>query len=470
MKASFKSLALAALSIICASAMAGQRPIPQLYTGKFTAATPIRAAKVRMLPNGKIQMLSNWVNLNSNPWSKIKGDAGISQVGTLDYDAYEGTGGAGSQPTDGLYNENFSLTGSRWYLGDAWVNTNEARYIQKLFPGRDGVQALGIDFVFYLNNGFTGNEIEYIFHFTYEDDLDLNNLVAPSTIYDGVVLQYTPLTTAGGYYSNVDLTGSGAFMQMPMDGKGGHIEIIASDFDGTNITYSAGAQPMLWGTKPENPSKMSHISLQDGPGDGSGRDGQYDTAYDWTFAVKPAPVSYTTPNGTETSTHDVAKLAADDDDKVVIRGKLAATEIGKPQAAIEASITVPDDATLGFALFAETRLFRSEWIVNTNGRPFGNSDYRWRAEIYNRSTSLWETRFTGTPVINQEVTITTSSILFANLGNYVDVATRDTDISFDMFNTRPLAQGWVLEIDLGTTPVSYTGPDPLGPGTGFSGP
>lgn len=457
---------LAAASLVCASVWAGP-PQPKLYAGQMKAAYPLRACAVRM-ENGKVRQVGPWVALAQNPWANIKGE-GTLAVGPLNYDAYEGD--VTGAPTDGMYNENFSLTGSRWYLGETWVNTNEARYIERLFPGRNGMDALGLDLVFYLNDtGSSTNKLRYVLEFTFEDNLDLNNFVPPTTVYDGVALDFGDGTiTPGGWYSNVDLTGSGLSFRMPDDGMGGHIQMFASDFDGTNLTFSEAAQPMLWGTKPENPSKMSAISWMDGPGDGSQRDGVYETAYDWTFAYHVAPVSYSVTDGTETSAHNVNLISAQDATYAVIRGKNNPAIAGRPQAAIEVNLTVPDDATLGWALFTDTRLFRSKVVMKSNGKPVGSNDFRWRVSVWNRSTSAWEVRFTGTPQ-STPTEVVTSSILFANLANYIDPVTRNTRVRVEMFNPKPLFFGWTLDIDWVTTPVSSSGPDPLGPGTGFSGP
>lgn len=455
---------MVAASIACASALAG--PTPRPYLEPMKAAQPIRAAKVRM-ENGKIKLIGPWVELRANPWSSLKKE-GTSQLAKLSYDSYEGTGGAGSTPTDGLYGETSipEAPGARWYLGDTWVDTYNAHYFDRLFPGTNGQQAEGIDFVFYLNKNVPNNMIQYVFHFTSDDNLDLTNPQPPTNINDGVVLQYDPITVGGGYYSNVDLTGSGIVMPMPTDGKGYQLEILAENYDGTNVTFAKAAQPMLWGTKPENPSRTTEFQWGDDDGSGTMRDGDFSNGTFWSylFDTEEPPASYIVDQGTELSNGNVSNIQGNTGQFAVIRGKNNPAIIGAPQAELIATVPVP-------AGTSSERLLRAHVRMKSNGKPFNSSvPFSWKIALWNNSTNKFEVKFTGVPVndTGDGVDLWTSSPTQGSLAPYIN-ASNQVKVAVQMFNPKPQSFGWTLSINLVAVDHGAVAPDPLGPGIAFSG-
>lgn len=458
---------IVAASIACASALAG--PTPQRYLGSMQAAQPTRAAQVRMV-NGKIQMVGPWVAINVNPWSSLRKE-GTSQLANLAFDSYEGTGGAGSTPTDGLYGETSipEQPGARWFLGDTWVDTYNAHYFDKQFPNTNGQLSEGIDLVFYLNKNVANNKIQYVLVFTAEDNLDVTNPVPPATIYDGVVLDYSanPIVTGGGYYSNVDLTGSGITMTMPTDGKGYELEMLAENFDGTTVTFAKAAQPMLWGTKPLNPSHYTQYQWGDDDGSGTMRDGDFSngTFWDYTFDATELPTAYAVTEGTELSTHNVSNIQYNPGSFAIIRGKNNVAQVGRPQAEIVADIPVP-------AGTANERLVRLTARMTSNGTPFNNQQvFKWQLAAKRNNVNVYDVLYEGKPVnagTSDGVDVESVSIATGQRAQYID-ANNMMHIAVRMYNPKPAAPGWTLKINGVGIHHGAVGPDPLGPGIAFSG-
>lgn len=454
------STLLASLAVV-ASASA-QIPVREMAAP--TSVKPIAMQKIRMIDRTHYIALSKWIPYREG--------FGIQRVGNLILDAYEGNGGVPNDtPTDGLYGETILPTqmGARWTFSysqtQPWVNTFFARRYEKVFNNMANKPAMGIDFL--MKNNLGGDAVQYVGVFMSEDGWDPNAPVAPSTFLDGVLLQYNPIAPNSFIYSNVDLTNIGG-MAMPVAGNGWYHAIFGSNVDQNNAIIEAlSAQPGMWGTKPANPSQVSQYEYQDGIGDGSGRNGTFNTLYDWTFGYYAAATAYTITRGSELGAHDVAKLQGTAGTSVVVK---QAAQFVPTFANAEVTATVKLDPNTPPA--ANLRILRAVVRVKANAFPLTDANCRQDIALFNRSTNAWvvvDTRKPTNPTSDGTLVVCTS-VPQANIANYINPADSTVQVRVGVYQTRPLLATWNMTVNYMSVDASDIGPDPLAPAFAFSTP
>jgi hypothetical protein len=389
----------------------------------------------------------------------------MRRIGSLIFDAFEGnstTNGNPDVPTDGKYGETFipEAPGNRWYFGDTWVNTLFARYYTNIFPNQAGKPATGFDFVMHNNAG--GNIVTEVLIFTSGDSFDPNNPVAPTNFNQGVKLTYAGINPGSSIYSNVDLTA--APLTRPSGTSGWYMMEFASGDDANgNPIEATAAQPMMWGTKVNNPSQVSQYEWQDGVGDGTGRNGTLNTVFDWTFGYFGTATAYTVTRGVETSTHDVARLQGTPGLSVVVSQR--------PQlipsfnnAEVTATVTLDPNTP------ASLRLLRAIVVVKANAVPLNAPSANMSISMLNRTTNTYDVVKSQQPVnsTGDGVLITCPSIPVANINNYIDPVAHTVSVRVGVRHGAPLTASWNLTVNKITVDASNVGPDPLAPSAAFS--
>ncbi len=163
-----------------------------------------------------------------------------------------------------------------------------------LSPGTAGLQADRFEVAWTWNS--PGPCVLYI---TTTEDFDLTGLgPAYQNPYDGLIVCWDHLDQ-GCWYTDVDLTGSGLGLQMPMDSFGGVLLVLATGWMETKPILAPLASPQLWGTKDPtadppgtNPSRTSNIMWLDDGGNGVS-DGIFDPntdCHDMSGSQCPSPL------------------------------------------------------------------------------------------------------------------------------------------------------------------------------------
>jgi hypothetical protein len=159
-----------------------------------------------------------------------------------------------------------NLPSGSWWFGPTYRNPFWVNDIASAGVGHfQGSQATGVVPVWCVTNSGQNTFIMAIF--TAEDFDDTCNGPAADNIYDGVAYNFGTLSS-GCWYSLICLDGTGLFHQMPTDGSGAYIAVYLSSLDPVTL-YPEACQPLLWGTKPNNPSQQGPIQWDDdNPTDG----------------------------------------------------------------------------------------------------------------------------------------------------------------------------------------------------------
>ncbi len=281
------------LSLSVAFADGSQKPRqPELYTGSIQQAQPLRACKVRYI-NGQVVQVGPWIEL-----SQFSPAGGLPPSpcgeGNLAFDNVEFADGTLSIGENTKYGDNCADVPdqNRWYLGadyrnPLWVNDmivvtgTEGGQADALFPAWYMQRAEGNTSNFYMVI-FTGEYADgTLTNFDNCDDTDL-------TIYDGVAFDFGSSIGTGGWFASICLAGTGLSLQMPNSGQG--VYLVGYFSDPTNGTqWPDPVQPLLWGTKPNNPSQQGPTQWDDD----NPSDGQItlpDECYDYTYNVCPDPL------------------------------------------------------------------------------------------------------------------------------------------------------------------------------------
>ncbi len=283
------------LSLSVAFADGAQKPRQhELFTGPIQYAQPLRACKVRMI-NRQIVQVGPWVDLSQfSPASDFQPSPCGS--GTLAFDNNE------LHPPDVCQNPKYGdpcngpdgtpMGCSRWYFGPDYYNP---LWINDMIvvPGTEGAQADALQPVWYMQRAEGNTSNFYMAIFTGEfADGTLTNFDNCSdtdlTIYDGVAFDFGSTIGTGGWRSDICLAGSGLSLQMPNSGQGVYIVGYFSDLT-TPTLWPDPVQPLLWGTKPGNPSQQGPTQWDDD----NPSDGQItlpDECYDYTYGVCPDPL------------------------------------------------------------------------------------------------------------------------------------------------------------------------------------
>ncbi len=297
-------LALSALSaLVVSSVFAGGDKSAQLqqFTGSLTPIQPKRMAKVALV-NGKIQMLSPWIEMGDFAPAGPCDPSGATETLVFDHAAVDpNTGNLDSS-------RQVCIPGRRFYFGPAYHNPYYANDIKSLVdPSFNGGTMTSLTHLWFWNPNLTnpasGSQPCIIGIFTSEQfDAECQDVHEQSVI-DGVLLDYGNLN-AGGYFSTVCLSAIGGINlpQTPADDGdpgtellGGYLVLYLQQFDpNTNTgTLASGAQPFLWHPTLTNPQIGDSTSVQfddDNPTDGDHIPAEcYDYTYDLSQFGCPNP-------------------------------------------------------------------------------------------------------------------------------------------------------------------------------------
>jgi hypothetical protein len=294
------------------------------------------------------------------------------------FDAFE-PDSPGGAPTDGAanggYDPDCGLGSSRWW-GGATANAPQAVADMNLRAGFAGQMSTHMQLAWF--NYYDMPNL-YIAVFTTEDFNDTCTGDPFTEGYDGVVLHFTDLAGNGGYYyTDVDTDGQGFGWQLPMDGKGGYYQLLASDYDGTTFTLAKFVQFMRWA--PKNAAAQGTQGpmhwIDNRPANGKWDTGEcYDTT-NWHPCPKPVsamtifygnppaaneivPVNaFVVVKGTHQS-GDVNSFTADDDNYLNVGAQYDPTD---PLAVINATVRMDGNASAGSY---SSGLFRVKEKCNT---------------------------------------------------------------------------------------------------------
>jgi hypothetical protein len=237
-----KSRSVTGLCGIAALAIAGTA-LPTLADGSpadkglvIEQATPQRAEPYRVRGvrwvNGKVIPTTEWIPYKG-------GQGGVAIPNAYAFDAYEGVS---TVPTD-----DNPPNGNRYLLsyvpGQFDLKAPNRVCDMVVADGFAGATSEYVDIIFY--SKVAGAEFNYALFTAETIDMECTEPVA-SDVYDGVEIGFA--AAAGFWYSNVDLTGTGLFWQLPMDGSGAYIIEMNDGLNGNGDPIPANGQTGLWGT------------------------------------------------------------------------------------------------------------------------------------------------------------------------------------------------------------------------------
>lgn len=235
----WKILLSGVLVLLVASGALAQKELVQ--AGKPRAITPLRMARIDA--NGKL----------AGPWIAYKADAQPRRALSVAFDCFEAdsTGMPTELPEYGpAINTPPAQPGSRYYFGPGYQNKYCANDM-RVAAGMESAQATRVDLAWY----WEGAPGEHCYLAVFTAETFGNTSAGPSFTdpYDGVIYDFGTSLGTGFYISRVDLSG-GLFHQMPADGTGAYLLVIANQVSEQGMTLASVAQPMLWVTKVNNPS------------------------------------------------------------------------------------------------------------------------------------------------------------------------------------------------------------------------
>jgi hypothetical protein len=254
MKTRSKALALAlvagALAPLAQAQIVAPRPTREAVPNAAgTKVTPHSVAKARLV-NGQPVIIGEW--------QRYMGTTSAPDVpDTVYFDCYEAdpTGLPTGFCTSGCTQAgNCPAAGptSRWYFGTGYTNPFHINDMT-ILPAAANAQSTKTRFAWQWGVGASRDM--FVAVFTSETFRDCaTGLPATEGDFDGVVYAFAPQAGGGGYfYADNDLsTNPGVFHQMPADGSGAYVIILANAQDpvtgALTIDNTLGTQPMLWGT------------------------------------------------------------------------------------------------------------------------------------------------------------------------------------------------------------------------------
>jgi len=280
------TLILAGAALCASFAFADGQKSAQLqpYLDGVQLVQPLQACKVRLI-NGQVVQVSPWIDLSQFSPAGGLPPSPCAGGGNLAFDNVEFVDGTLSIGENSKYGASCGLGAARWWFGANYRNPFWVNDIQQLVSGTEGSQATGVVPVWCVTN--SGGNTFIMAIFTAEDFDDTCDGPAADNIYDGVAYNFGNLPT-GCWYSTICLDGTGLFHQMPNDGSGAYIGIYLSSLNPVTL-YPEACQPLLWGTKPNNPSQQGPIQWDDD----NPTDGQItapDECYDYTYNTCPSPL------------------------------------------------------------------------------------------------------------------------------------------------------------------------------------
>lgn len=285
-------LTAAALGLM-AGAIAQKPIVPQAIAGR--KIEPVRFAKAKIV-NGKAYKAGPWINVQNKPT--------INSPSYVAYDAIE-VDASGNTVNDRWGNPVTDLgAGSRWFFGPDYQNSFAVNDMT-VANGYAGKTSELDSFAFYWGiTGDTGDVQCYVALFTAEDfgetDAGTGGVdPAYDNAYDGILWDFGPQTKNSGFFSLAlgDLTGSGLSHQLPMDGRGAVLMVLADAINGDGSLVISTGQPMLWGTdrldgSSTNPSFQNEFQWDDDfPVDGTHT--APDEFYSYAFGLQTDPLGAT---------------------------------------------------------------------------------------------------------------------------------------------------------------------------------
>lgn len=202
---------LVVLAMIASAVAAAPPPTPVFeYAGPVQRAVALRVMGVHMNADGTFTPTTDWI------------DAPQINPATSNLDCWDAFGGSHSGAFMTGYPNPFyagnwqkgddGKTGDATHVAFAWYVDRELTFVYGLFTGKNHYQDC------------TGYTVDY----------------------SGVVYDFGTLT-AGAWYSDADLNGTGLFHTLDADGDGSYIGVLGTSFHGGSFGLHQGAQPLLWG-------------------------------------------------------------------------------------------------------------------------------------------------------------------------------------------------------------------------------
>lgn len=201
---------------------------PQIYAQPLQFAQPLRVMGARLDGNGVMSPTTDWITLDATP-------AAGSSLKCWDAFGNDGNGSPNGGDECGLPGP-----GYRWFFGESYVDSYYATNWQKGVDGHTG-DAERAEFGWYINHTDT---FLYALFTGKESRADCGGYTVD---YSGVVYDFGTLT-AGGWYADVNLDGTGLFHTLDPDGDGSVVVILAQSYDGANFVLSPYSQSYLWGS------------------------------------------------------------------------------------------------------------------------------------------------------------------------------------------------------------------------------
>ncbi len=239
------------------------KELQQLNNG--IRVTPIKVAPAKMV-DGQV-VFGEWQNY-SEP---VAGCFGAEH-----WDGFDPDSTGFPEDEDGC-----GLGSARWFFGPSYCNgaaTNDMN------DATAGAQSTFTNFSWYWYCGGSGSEQCIIAVFTGEDFT--TGCGGFGGFYSGVGYDFGSIgcNPGGYYYTNVDLTGSGLFHQMPNDGDGVYQVIYLT----TGNAPATCAQPMLWGNGAGRPGTSGEEQWDDD----NPRDSAYqaEECYSYAYGLCPDPL------------------------------------------------------------------------------------------------------------------------------------------------------------------------------------
>ncbi|MBL1216506.1 MAG: hypothetical protein D8M59_03325 [Planctomycetes bacterium] len=265
-------LAACSLTVLPAWSQESGHQRDMLEQGK--CIQPLRVA--RIAPDGR----------QTSPWYSV-GDSGVLTSGCpptkLAFDCFEPDRRVmPGEPTDGAFNGGYDPycgNGVGRYWSGSWYYNCYAANDMTCVEGTAGLPSERHQFAwFWQVEGPGTSEPCYVALWTAEDFDETCTGPAFSNLYSGIIWDFGVVPQCDGLYYWFDsmdfLCGTGLYNQLPMDGSGAYIIMLANDYNGTTLTMATCAQPMLWGCKDDSGSSQGPIQWNDDwPPDGEFRPG-----------------------------------------------------------------------------------------------------------------------------------------------------------------------------------------------------
>lgn len=241
----------------------GAAPSPRVVkrlrvAGPAIEAMPLRVARVRA--DGSL----------AEPWRPIIGMDWPNDPWFMAFDCFEADpASANGTPYDGAYGVSYNepgAGGNRYFFGPAYNNPFVAADM-KATSGYAGGQASRTSFAW--NWGGQTGETCIIIIQTWDRFADTEAGTAPDTstgqFLSGFAFDFGTTLAPGVYFAGVNLTTPDKFL-LPVDGQGAYTVVVANNVSPgppPTVTLASLGQPMLWVTKPMNPSFQGPLQWDD---------------------------------------------------------------------------------------------------------------------------------------------------------------------------------------------------------------